>query len=199
MISLKKITNLYYVFEQYLRKLFKVVRKETVKEAVERISSEHTVDGYLHKNVVYCLKLLALVDPNALRDYKVSIGTHIRLDVVHPNAVELIRLLNLSSRHINATESVGEKIQRSRENPLNLRRVSLDDYLVTGDNASLIPLEVYNAINLQLEFIQRGLTSTSLNRKGNVDYYNRQLYHLMGEVEALVLAFLEIPHVRQRK
>jgi len=121
------------------------------------------------------------------------------LTAAHPNAYDLIRLLNLASKHISASEPVGEKIQRSRDNPLNLRRVTLDDYLVTPADAPIVPLEVYNAVILQLEFIQKGLTSAGLTRQGSVDYYNRQLSHLMGEVEALTLAFLEIPHVRQRK
>lgn len=126
-------------------------------------------------------------------------GTRIHLTAAHPNAYDLIRLLNLASKHISASEPVGEKIQRSRDNPLNLRRVTLDDYLVTPADAPIVPLEVYNAVILQLEFIQKGLTSAGLTRQGSVDYYNRQLSHLMGEVEALTLAFLEIPHVRQRK
>jgi hypothetical protein len=198
-VSLKKITNLYYVFEQYLRKLFGGLRKETVEEAVSRIRSEHTDNGYLHRNVVYCLKLLRLLDLDVLRGYVVAVGIRIHLNTAHPNAYELIRLLNLASKQISANETVSEKIQRSRENPLNLRRVTLDDYLVTPDDAPIVPLEVYNAIILQLEFIQKGLTSAGITRQGSVDYYNRQLSHLMGEVEALTLAFLEIPHVRQRK
>lgn len=198
MVSLKKITNLYYVFEQYLRKLFGGLRKETVEEAVSRIRSEHTDNDYLHRNVVYCLKLLRLLDLDVLRGYVVAVGIRIHITAAHPNAYELIRLLNLASKQISANETVSEKIQRSRENPLNLRRVTLDDYLVTPDDAPIVPLEVYNAIILQLEFIQKGLTSAGITRQGSVDYYNRQLSHLMGEVEALTLAFLEIPHVRQR-
>lgn len=199
MVSLKKITNLYYVFEQYIRKLFSNLRKETVEEAVSRIRSEHIDNDYLHRNVVYCLKLLRLLDLEDLRGYVVSVGTRIQLVTVHPNAYELIRLLNLASKQISASEIISEKIQRSRDNPINLRRVTLDDYLVTPADAPIVPLEVYNAIILQLEFIQKGLTSAGLNRQGSVDYYHRQLSHLMGEVEALTLAFLEIPHVRQRK
>lgn len=199
MIPLKIITNLYYVFEQYLRKLFGSARTESVEEAVSRIRSEHTDNGYLHRNVVYCLKLLSLLDLEDLRGYVVATGTRIRLTTVHPNAYELIRLLNLASKQISASDTVSEKIQRSRDNPINLRRVTLDDYLVTPADAPIIPLEVYNAVILQLEFIQKGLTSAGLTRQGSVDYYNRQLSHLMGEVEALTLAFLEIPHVRQRK
>lgn len=167
--------------------------------ALNRIRSEHTDNGYLHRNVVYCLKLLGLLHLDDLRGYVVSLGTRIQLKAAHPNAYELIKLLNLASKQISANESVSEKIQRSRDKPLNLRSVLLDDYLVTPTDAPIVPLEVYNAIITQLEFIQKGLTSASLTRQGSVDYYNRQLSHLMGEVEALTLAFLEIPHVRQRK
>ena len=174
-------------------------QRETVDMALQRIRSEHTDNGYLHRNVVYCLKLLGLLNLDDLRGYVVSLGTRIQLEVAHPNVYELIKLLNLASRHISANESVSEKIQRSRNNPLNLRSVVLDDYLVTPSDAPIIPLEVYNAILTQLEFIQKGLTSAGLTRQDSADYYNRQLSHLMGEVEALTLAFLEITHVRQRK
>lgn len=199
MISLKKITNLYYGIEEYIRKVLHCPRVRTVEESLKRIRSEYTTEGYLHRNVVYCIKVMSLVDTVTLKDYRVSMGTRIHIKTLQPNVYELIKLLNTASKHITVSEAINEKIQRSRENPLNLRRVTLDDYLVTSVNTPIIPMEVYHAVMLQLEFIQKGLTLTSIKRPGSVDYYNRQLTHLMGEVEALALAFLEIPNVRQRK
>lgn len=199
MISLKKITNLYYKIEQYIRKVFCFPRIISTEESLKRIRSEHTVNGYLHRNVVYCLKVLELIESNTLKEYKVYLGTRIYIKTLHPNAFELIRLLNLASVKVSGGEAIPEALQRSRENPLNLKRVKLDDYLVTSNDAPIIPMEVYHAIKLQLEFIQKGFIQVSIKKPGNVDYYNRQLTHLMGEVEALALAFLEIPNARQRK
>lgn len=85
-----------------------------------------------------------------------------------------------------------ERIQKSRNLHGNLRVVKLDDYLTTGQGHQLKPMEVYNALNLQLESLQKALLFESADSKSGVDYYTRQFTHLMGDVEALVKAFLEV-------
>ncbi|MNL21007.1 hypothetical protein D3C87_1422800 [compost metagenome] len=100
-------------------------------------------------------------------------------------------LLNECSRIVRDQKLVTEKIQKSRNLPGNLRQVVLDDYLSTDRGHQLEPTEVYNALSIQLEYIQTAMLFESTDPKGNIDYYVRQFTHLMGDSEAVILAFLE--------
>jgi hypothetical protein len=190
--SIKKITNVYYSIEASLRKLFSGVRKNpTLQEQIESVQLRHTVDGTLEKDVRYCIALAKLVDVKKLRQYTPLVGLSINVHVVHVTAHALLLLLNECSRLVRDRTLVHEKIQKSRNLPGNLRQVVLDDYLSTDRGHQLEPTEVYNALSLQLEYIQTAMLFESADPKGNIDYYVRQFTHLMGEAEAVVLAFLE--------
>lgn len=190
--SIKKITNVYYSIEASLRKLFSGVRKNpTLQEQIESVQLKHTVDGTLEKDVRYCIALAKLVDAKKLRQYTPLVGLSINVNVVHVTAHGLLMLLNECSRIVRDQKLVTEKIQKSRNLPGNLRQVVLDDYLSTDRGHQLEPTEVYNALSIQLEYIQTAMLFESTDPKGNIDYYVRQFTHLMGDSEAVILAFLE--------
>ncbi|MNF95589.1 hypothetical protein D3C84_783520 [compost metagenome] len=191
--SLKKITNVYYSIEASLRKLLSgVVKKPTLQNQIESVILKHTVDGVVHTDVRYCMDLARLVDPTQLKRYTPLLGLSINVGVINPTVHSLLLLLNECSRIVHDKGLVPERIQKSRNLPGNVRAVKLDDYLSTDKGHQLEPMEVYNAINLQLEYLQKALLFESADSKSGVDYYTRQFTHLMGDVEAVVKAFLEV-------
>lgn len=188
---IKKITNVYYSIERGIRNLFSGPKKLNVAEQIETVKQRHTVDDVLEKDVRYCQSLLAIIDPKALPLYTPLVGLRIVLPVVHPNVYSLLVLLNDASRIVHEKVVVTERIQRSRNLAANLRMSLLDDYLTTEHGHQLKPTEVYNALMLQLETLQKALLSESADESGRVDYYIRQFTHLMGETESVILALLE--------
>jgi hypothetical protein len=187
----KKITNVYYSIEQKLRNLFSGPKEVTVQDQIKAVKAKHTVDEILEVDVTYCISLLKLVDEKSLHRYTPLVGLRVTLDVAHPNLYVLLVHLNEASRLVRDKLVVTEKMQRSRNLPANMRVALLDDYLTTDQGHQLKPAEVYNALSLQLETLQKALLSASADTKGNVDYYVRQFTHLMGETEAVTLALIE--------
>lgn len=119
-------------------------------------------------------------------------GLSVNVVVINSTVHLMLVLLNECSRIVQDRGLVPERIQKSRNLHGNIRVVKLDDYLSTDKGHQLKPVEVYNAINLQLEFLQKALLFESADLKGNVDYYTRQFTHLMGDVESVILGFLEV-------
>lgn len=188
---IKKITNVYYSIEHSLRSLFSGSNKATALDSVDVIREHFTVDDVLEKDVRYCLALIKLIEEKALRLYTPLVGLRVTLEVVHPNVYGLLLLLNEASRLVHEQAVVTERIQRSRTLQANVRLVLLDDYLTTDHGHQLKPTEVYNALLLQLETLQKALLAESTDSQGRVEYYVRQFTHLMGEAEAVILALLE--------
>lgn len=162
-----------------------------MQDRIRAVKAKHTTDDILEVDVTYCLSLLKLVDEKALHRYTPLVGLRVTLEVAHPNMYALLVLLNEASRLVREKLVVTEKLQRSRNLPVNMRVSLLDDYLTTDNGHQLKPAEVYNAIQLQLETLQKALLSESADTKGNVEYYVRQFTHLMGETEAVTLALIE--------
>jgi hypothetical protein len=188
---IKNITNVYYSSERRLRNLFSGPKEVTMQDRIQAVKAKHTTDDILEVDVTYCLSLLKLVDEKVLHRYTPLVGLRVTLEVAHPNMYALLVLLNEASRLVRERLVVTEKLQRSRNLPVNMRVALLDDYLTTDNGHQLKPAEVYNAIQLQLETLQKALLSESADTKGNVDYYVRQFTHLMGETEAVTLALIE--------
>lgn len=149
------------------------------------------MDGVLQRDVRYCIALARLIDDELLRRYTPLVGLSVNVHVVHVTAYALLVLLNECSRIVTDKERVHERIQKSRNLPGNLRTVCLDDYLSTDRGHQLKPTEVYNAISMQLEYLQKAMLYESADPKGSIDYYVRQFTHLMGDTESVILAFLE--------
>lgn len=184
---------MYYSIEAGLRKLFGVVQKKpTLQNQIESVIQKYTVDGAVQLDVRYCMDLARLVDPAKLKLYTPLIGLSVNVVVINPTVHLLLLLLNECSRIVQEKGLVPERIQKSRNLHVNLRVVKLDDYLSTDKGHQLKPVEVYNAICMQLEFLQKALLFESADTKGNVDYYTRQFTHLMGDVETVIKAFLEV-------
>jgi hypothetical protein len=191
--SLKKITSVYYSIEASLRKLLSgVVKKPTLQNQIESVIRKHTVEGTVLMDVLYCMDLARLVDVAQLKQYTPLLGLSINVRVINPTVHSLLLLLNECSRIVHDKDLVSERIQKSRNLPGNVRVVKLDDYLSTDKGHQLEPVEVYNALILQLEYIQKALLHESADSKSGVEYYTRQFTHLMGDVEAVVKAFLEV-------
>jgi len=188
---IKKITSVYYPIEQKLRNLFSGPKEVTMQDRIKAVRDKHTVDEILEVDVTYCISLLKLLDEKVLHRYTPLVGLRVTLEVAHPNLYALLVHLNEASRLVRDKLTVTEKIQRSRNLASNMRVSLLDDYLTTDQGHQLKPAEVYNALSLQLETLQKALLSASADSKGNVDYYVRQFTHLMGETEAVTLALIE--------
>lgn len=171
----------------------------TLQDRIKQVVTKHTVDGTLHKDVAYCSDLAGLVVLSGLNKYRTMWGLRIRLKVVHKNAYRLVFLLNEVSGVIGRKATVSEAVQKSRVDSNNLKAVTLDDYTVTPDGLPLKPVEVYNAIVLQLEYIRKSLQLVSVDSSVFSEYYGRQLTHLMGDVEAVLLALLEVQEYAEAK
>lgn len=184
---------MYYSIEAGLRKLFGVVQKKpTLQNQIESVIQKYSVDGSVQKDVRYCMDLARLVDPAKLKLYTPLIGLSVNVVVINPTVHLLLVLLNECSRIVQEKGLVPERIQKSRNLHGNVRAIKMDDYLSTDKGHQLKPMEVYNAILMQLEFLQKALLFESADTKGNVDYYTRQFTHLMGDVESVILGFLEV-------
>lgn len=189
--------NLYYVIKNKgLKALFatntNVVTPETLK-------TKYTTDDIFHIDVSYCLELASILNPTLLRQYRNNWGLSIRLKVVSSNVFRIIVLLNEASGIIQHMDLIPERMQRSRNTLNNLKLVSLDDFLVTDDDLPLKPVEVCNAIIQQLDFVRGSLQSVSVVHSKHVEYYGRQLTHLLGDVEAVLIALLEVQHYAETK
>lgn len=184
---------MYYSIEAGFRKLLRVKPKKlSLQNQIESVILKHTVDGSVQRDVRYCMDLIRLVDPAKLKQYTPLMGLSVNVVVINSTVHLMLVLLNECSRIVQDKGLVPERIQKSRNLHGNIRVVKLDDYLSTDKGHQLKPVEVYNAINLQLEFLQKALLFESADLKGNVDYYTRQFTHLMGDVESVILGFLEV-------
>lgn len=138
------------------------------------------------------MSLARLVDTAQLKRYTPLLGLSTNVSVINPTVHSLLLLLNEASRIVHDKGLVPERIQKSRNLPGNLRTIKLDDYLSTDKGHQLEPMEVYNALNLQMEFLQKALLFASTDTRNGVEYYTRQFTHLMGDVEAVIKALLEV-------